>query len=924
MDTNNSAKKLDEVLQGNYESLFQAEISGGLKKMRRQPNHGISCCCPFHDDTEPSFRFNTDTGLWQCYGPCGTGNYTSFVAKARNITNQEAFESLLKENGLWKEPHEKQEKRPIQKGKVPLTIAEYASQKKMDEVWLKLNFSLADEKRSNTTCVAFPYFDRDGNLVGPVRIRYGKRNGKNDFSWAGNRYATIDGKQVSLIGLYGAWKIPEYEENGMAILVEGESDTQSLCWMGLPGLGIPGAQMFNMAMTEDLLGIRKLYIHQENDDAGKTFVEKIINFLKQAEYTGDTFIWQSCKAGGYKDPSALLIAKGRDEARHIIEGLLKNADPRPVNAPAPIPKLIKGAPIDLRPPAGYLYSETGVFKLDKDTGEAKMIVSSPLLILNRLENSDDDELEKVEIAFLKRKSSGASWKIGVFPRASILGTKDADSIINFGIPTTQLGMRSINSYMLALENANMDVIPIVPCTSHYGWQSNGTFLPSEGGDIRRDMNKQQRDSVKVKGTLDGWLSNIAPIRERNWRLRLFLTVAFAAPLLKPCKCRTFGIYNWADSRSGKTAGLSAIASVWGDRDKYIIGFSSTSVGIEKTAECLSDLPLCLDERQGRGKDKKAQNDLEALIYNISLGRSRQKGTRDGGIAESQEWKTIMFMAGEQPFIESNTQNGVQTRMMQIMGGPFPEVEKEINKDALQLYYTIDENYGVAGLEFINKLLKVDQKRVREAYDWFYKEIEKNIKGTETGKYTPYIALMALADAMSQHWVFDQQDATFLYTEKDAQGALTMIKGLIQILTQDSPTNIHLNALEVLVDYVNIYMTGFLDHLPTEDDHINKVLGYRKGNIYYITAMTMKDIFANQDMSLGQHKAWFAELGILETRKKNNGGTAYSFNVRPVSNSESAPYYVVHMDKAIIALSEGGRETENFKEILDGDIDLPFD
>lgn len=39
----------------------------------------FNSCCPFHDDRNPSFSFNIETGLWKCHAGCGAGNYEMFL-----------------------------------------------------------------------------------------------------------------------------------------------------------------------------------------------------------------------------------------------------------------------------------------------------------------------------------------------------------------------------------------------------------------------------------------------------------------------------------------------------------------------------------------------------------------------------------------------------------------------------------------------------------------------------------------------------------------------------------------------------------------------------------------------------------------------------------------------------------------------------
>jgi len=56
-----------------YEYLFQ-----NLNKYKVSGSQ-ISACCPFHEDTTPSFSANIETGLWICHGCGERGNATSFA-----------------------------------------------------------------------------------------------------------------------------------------------------------------------------------------------------------------------------------------------------------------------------------------------------------------------------------------------------------------------------------------------------------------------------------------------------------------------------------------------------------------------------------------------------------------------------------------------------------------------------------------------------------------------------------------------------------------------------------------------------------------------------------------------------------------------------------------------------------------------------
>lgn len=46
--------------------------------------------CPIHQDRNPSFSLNVETGLWTCFSRCGHGNFQQLVEKVLSYTWQEA------------------------------------------------------------------------------------------------------------------------------------------------------------------------------------------------------------------------------------------------------------------------------------------------------------------------------------------------------------------------------------------------------------------------------------------------------------------------------------------------------------------------------------------------------------------------------------------------------------------------------------------------------------------------------------------------------------------------------------------------------------------------------------------------------------------------------------------------------------------
>lgn len=238
----------------NYEEIVR-ELLENNEKIKIK-GHQLQCCCPFHDDSKPSFGINIETGLFNCFSCNEKGNIVQFVSKIKHITIEEAID-FLKSRGYEIE---------YNKNMQYYTLQQYADEKKLDIDFLKNTLFL--ENATNCTSIKIPYFDEEWSQIA-VRYRNNPKS-KNRFWWSKN-------SKANLYGLQFLTQIPdEY-----VILVEGESDTQCCWYDGIYALGVPGAKNFKKEYAKLFNRFEKIYIHQEPDDAGSQFVKKICQCIPE-------------------------------------------------------------------------------------------------------------------------------------------------------------------------------------------------------------------------------------------------------------------------------------------------------------------------------------------------------------------------------------------------------------------------------------------------------------------------------------------------------------------------------------------------------------------------------------------------------------------------------------------------------------------
>ncbi len=383
---------LDRIV--DYKAEYTAVIEGykitGNEMMGR---------CPFHHEKTGSFHVDFKTGKWNCFGCGESGNFVGFWAKYHGVDTKEAYKAILEKYGVSRERPKQDTKEKARQDLGSYSLEQYAQDKRLPEDFLRDKCRASTGKdRDGTTYLRISYAGQDGQ-----EITYRKRYARKEFRW---RYGST-GK----IGLYGEWRLPEIQKAGWAILVEGESDTQSLWYMGLPAIGTPGASMFKTEMAEPLQGL-KLYIHKEPDTGGDTFTAKVYRALKDTGFTGEVYRWR-CSDLDVKDPSDLYLAHGQEEGGKLIRSLLAQAEP--INLDAELtPEIIPGAPIRLRQPEGFIYSDKGVSSIDPKTGTPANFCRTPIILTQRLKSLETGDpflqVYPVKVHIRRLQDPSISWE----------------------------------------------------------------------------------------------------------------------------------------------------------------------------------------------------------------------------------------------------------------------------------------------------------------------------------------------------------------------------------------------------------------------------------------------------------------------------------------------------------------------------------
>jgi len=836
---------------------YRAEYTAVIEKYKIAGD-GLTGLCPFHQDRNSSFSADLKTGMWYCFSEDDGGNFITFWSKLHGVDTKTAYKEILEKYGVQAEKP-KPAKKDTPPTFEPYSVEQYGFEKRLPTKWLEERCRLSTGKdRNGVTWLKMPYYNANGE-----ESTYRKRYGKKEFRWRKGS----SGK----ICLYGEWRIPEFSVAGYAVVVEGESDTQSLWHMGIPAIGVAGASMFHPEQANVLQDL-KLYLHHEPDKGGDTFIAKVCAGLREGGFIGEVYTW-ACSTMGEKDPSDLYLKYGQQEASDMIKEALKEAQPVDYQHEQ-IPEVISGAPIQLRQPEGWLYSDRGISFIDEKKYTPTLCCRTPILLTQRLQSIETGE-EKIEVAF-KRDNQ---WQTAIYPRSTIFQSRSIIALADLGCTITSENTRKVVSFLGALEAENIDVIPKVDSTGTFGWQPGNRFIPGHDKGIVLDIDPTQRGMAAAycqNGTMDGWVGTMAPHRGRN-KFRFILAASFAAPLLRIVKQRIFFVYNWGGSKGGKTAALKAALSAWGDPERLMVNFNATQVGLERTAAFYCDLPLGIDERQLAGTNQGA---LEKIVYMIASGTGKIRGTKGGGLQNTKQWRTVALATGEEPLSTETSQTGVSTRVLEIYGGPFDN-----EQDAGLMHQQAVMDCGWAGPAFVERLIQIGERPICEAYERMQSYVHA-ISDGKNGSHISGISAVALADAMIDSWFFTptKSDTPSPILEKDSeilravgiqeeswQAAKRMAAAILEEQVQNNSTDVNENATQFIVDWVLSNKAYFGTNV------IGTCLGMtsESGNTVYIFPSQLNQALSKAGYSPRKTMKYLADNGLVASTKAKDGKVQYS-------------------------------------------------
>lgn len=554
-----------------------------------------------------------------------------------------------------------------------------------------------------------------------------------------------------------------------------------------------------------------------------------------------------------------------------IQGNMEQSDDDPI-----LKELEEQLGYKLSIPEGYFIRDGKVWLFKN---EQTMLIVPQVLAFERIFTG---EMRRVGIILRQR----ARWSKILTDPFTIASRSKIVELANQGLKVNSETAPGLVQYLTSLELANPD-IPMVEMTNHYGWQSQGEFLP---GNSNKQLMISCRDRISIKnvesrGDIDQWLKQVTHMREYKVA-RAVLAASFAAPMLEPLGIRSFLIHIWGPSQGGKTAAMVAAGSVWLSKNEILMNFNATNVGLEFQLGLLKNLPVLIDERQ----IARNQSNIDTLVYMLGEGTGRIRGNKAGGVSLPPSWRTVVVTSGEHPLSDGNSSEGVKTRALEI----YTKSVIDDSDYAGSLHRLGDDCYGYAGALFIQKLVQYPD--LKATYEQHLAEMKSKYPDLP-GSYYSYLAIILLADCLASQWVFGVGTEEAL---RQANAMITEIATVVGTRGENNEANRAYGVIESWI-YQNINrFDNFLSNNVFTSD-ISGNVEYRNQNPYgerygwirkgvvYVFPNVLNDIVKEYGYNLDRLKRDFADKGWLRTGK-DDGNVTYTVTARRISGENPCRVY----------------------------------
>jgi len=310
------------------------------------------------------------------------------------------------------------------------------------------------------------------------------------------------------------------------------------------------------------------------------------------------------------------------------------------------------------------------------------------------------------------------------------------------------------------------------------------------------------------------------------------------------------------------------------RQRIMGSFNATAVGLERKADTLRNVLYGLDERQLANENRLP---MAQIVYGLSNGFGRIRGSKEGGIQTMTNWRLIVLSTAEEPLLSDDSHDGMNTRVMELHGVPVDD-----KGFASELHNVSEKNYGFAGRRFIERLckeMKHDKDMVQSDFDRIREAIKDKVS---TATHLDNVSVIALGDYYSDMWIWNTNESQAF--DNAVNTAVTILENNVSLEKED----IISRAWQYITDWCVANDKAFGDDAPVR-------YGFKEeAGQYYVLKFALDDALKRKNYPIEKCMTGFFERGYMQihgarrqVQKRHNGTLNRYYLIEVQSDDESA-------------------------------------
>lgn len=503
---------------------------------------------------------------------------------------------------------------------------------------------------------------------------------------------------------------------------------------------------------------------------------------------------------------------------------------------------IYGYPTYRIPPEYNITEKDGIQKFNSDTLEYETVFPHPIIISERFQNIQTDE-HLVKILY----NDNSDVKSLIVDSYQVANTQAINTLSRKGIRVTSENAKFLIKFLSAFVSCNIYDIPLNKSTSVLGWTDDDKFLPYsdnvefDGGDYAKTIFK----NIKQSGDFKQWKKKVGDSLKNDY-MRIYMATSFASPLLKHTGKQSFITHLWGKTETSKTVALYVAMSAWGNPKPITCQWNSTVVAAEQTAILLNDIPMTMNEAELLNDAKNGFHSYQEFIYMFCEGKSKPRGSKDGGLQVGGEWRSACLSNGEGSLITHNSKEGELNRVLEFLTDDkiFGDDEK-----AIEIVDFVKKNHGHAGELFVHKCTEYPLRDM-------WTKIFDIVKPHSTGKQAGQMSSLLLGDWMMQViiWGADKNKAF--------DSTIEFFSRVKHCLKSKEDLDIIERCKEFLESWVMSNYNYFITPSKAENPH-GEIFGEIVDNYAYIINSKFEQILSKNHYNLGKIKKEFKNRNIFK-------------------------------------------------------------